>query len=320
MIQYVRESALDYKSFINEIIASVQERLGENYTVRTFKVTKNNSLELDSLIVEEEGKNFSPNIYLNSYFKAYTEGTKMSELTERICNIYLNSKAPITEPHFSYTFDSMKPFIIYRLVSYEKNKKLLQNIPHIKYLDLAITFHCLIRDDEEGIGTIRITNDHMKSWDTSLQELHCLAALNTPKLFPPSINTMDDVIRGMLMNDFMNNSEDVFPEELFNHMIYDNEIPNGKKMYILTNHKGINGAACLLYKDVLGAFAEQVQSDFYILPSSIHELILVPNHKQLTKESLSDMVKDVNRTQVAADEVLSDKVYYYSRELKAIIL
>jgi hypothetical protein len=271
---------------------------------------KNNSLELDSLVLLKEGEKFSPNIYLWPYYEAYQEGVKISELVHRLCNIYQNCTIPIVDDTFTYAFEQMKPLIIYRLVNYDRNLKLLEKIPHIRYLDLAITYHCLVREDEEGIGTIRITNEHMKHWKAHLKELHELAAENTKRLFPDILRSMEEVIRSMLLEELPGQEE---MQEEVNPFILD---VSGQmnKMYILTNQKGINGASCLLYPDVMHKLSEEFHSDFYIFPSSIHELILVPTHDNKNSKEYSDMVREINVTQVAREEVLSDRVYYYSRE------
>jgi len=91
-------------------------------------------------------------------------------------------------------------------------------------------------------------------------------------------------------------------------------------MYILTNQKGINGASCMIYKDVIKEFAQLIKSDIYILPSSIHEIILIPLEGSEDKERFKRMVIDINSSQVPADEVLSDSVYMYSLEKDAIVL
>lgn len=318
MIQVVKEKAGDYYSFVTEITGRVKARMGEEYTVQVHKITKNNSLELDSMVLLKKGKSFAPNIYLEPYYQSYQEGTGIEELSDRLCSIYQNCTTPFVDEKFTYTFDEMKNSIIFRLVSFERNEKLLEKIPYIKYLDLAITFHCLVRDDGEGIGTIRITNEHMEGWKTTLQKIFALSIHNTKKLFPPTLRRMEEVISGILSNEWMGKGE-VFPEQ--GNSFSDNSASSKQdQMYILTNQKGINGASCLLYDNILIGFANQINSDFYILPSSIHEVILVPVEKNMSKEVLTAMVRDVNRTQVACDEVLSDRVYYFSRESNTIIL
>lgn len=311
-MQLVKETVNNYPAFMQEITQKVKMMLGEEFSIRIYKVTKNNSLELDSLVMLKKGKNFAPNIYLLPYYEAYMQGTSIKVLAERICSVYRSYSVPAMDDQFSYSYEQIRPFIIYRLVSYERNKKLLENIPYIKYLDMAITFHCLVREDNDGIGTIRITNEHMQMWDTSLQELHLLAMNNTKNLLPPTLRSMEEVILGMLGEEYLEMKEDDSSDKMLKSLIDTQDTSKEHKMYILSNSKGINGATCLLYDNILKAFSNQIHSDFYILPSSIHEVILVPYDKTITKEALSDMVRDVNHTQVARDEVLSDLVYYYS--------
>jgi len=169
----------------------------------------------------------------------------------------------------------------------------------------------LVREDEEGIGTIRITNEHRKQWKVQLKELHELAADNTKRLFPVSIRSMEEVIRSMLMDEMSGKEEELSVEM---NLFVENSTNAEHRMYILTNEKGINGASCLLYPNVLSEFAERFQSDFYLFPSSIHEVILVPAQDQKSSREYAEMVHEINATQVAKEEVLSDRVYFYSRE------
>lgn len=317
MQQVLNETACDYNSFIKELTTMVKEMMGEEYTARIYKVTKNNSLELDSLVLLKEGKSFAPNIYLLPYYEAYMEGTDIKELAERLCNIYHSCKTPVTDENFSYAFEDMKQNIIYRLVNYEKNQKLLEKIPHNRFLDLAVTYHCMVHDDENGIGTIRITNDHLKFWNTSQKELQQYAVRNTKRLFPPVIRSMEEVIKSMLSDDYFEDND--LSEDLYQDIL-GKQYTDRHRMFILSNPKGINGATCLLYDNVLKKFSDRLQSDLFILPSSIHEIILIPYEKTIAREALAAMVKDVNHTQVASDEVLSDRVYHYSREKNAITM
>ena len=310
MIEVLKESDSGYDSFIANIMEMVKTKMGKDYTAQIYKVTKNNSLELDSLILLKEGKSFAPNIYLQPYYQAYLDGISMEEVTDRLCSIYQNCSAPIIGKDFNYTFEAIKNNIVYRLINREKNSKLLKKIPHLQFLDFAITFHCLVHHGQDGIGTIRITNDHISHWKVNLEELEKLAAENTKVQFPPTIRSMDEVIRKM-MNESNGNDGD-YSEEIINEIIQNKE--NSKRMYVLSNSQGINGATCLLYSDILKNFSNHLKTDLFILPSSIHEVILVPFECSIDKELLRNMVVDVNQNQVASEEVLSDQVYYYSRD------
>lgn len=318
MLNVVKEQITDYATFVSLITNKVKENIGEEYDVKIYKVIKNNSMELDSLIIRKKGKNSAPNIYLKPYYEAFLEGVTIEELADRLYELYQRNSKQVQKDDFNYTFEEMKSHIIYRLVNCEKNRKLLSTTPHLKYLDLAITFHCLVRNDEEGIGTIRITNEHLKLWNASLEDLTSYAKNNTYRLFPPSIRSMEEVLQGLLNEELACQPELDFSEDDIHTLFHNPTKVNHHKMYILSNKKGINGASCLLYKNVLSKFAGQVDSDLYILPSSIHELILIPYSPDIKKEALLEMVRDVNRTQVADEEVLSDRVYYYSKVNKKI--
>lgn len=318
MIQALHEKTMGYDSFVSTIKYLVSRRMGNEYKIRIYKVIKNNSLELDSLVVLKEGKSIAPNIYLEPYYDSYLEGTALEELAERLCTIYRHCSIPAVNENFTYSLLEMKSFIFYRLVSFSRNQKLLTTVPHMRYLDLAITFHCLVRNDDEGIGTIRITNEHVELWNIALVDLMELAVTNTERLFPATIKSMEEVIGGLLEGDFP--QEDYSGEDISLTWTKDSEPMNTMKMYILTNQKGINGASCLLYKEVIKAFAKQLDSDLYILPSSIHEIILLPYDSSYSKASLAKMVKEINSTQVPCEEVLSDNVYRYSMQDNKIIL
>lgn len=229
------------------------------------------------------------------------------------------------------------------MVNYSRNKALLENVPHIRFLDLAITFHCLVRQDDSGIGTIRLTNEHKEMWDLSMKDLMQIASINTERLFPARITTMEQVLAELFRKELESEKDDEqelpftdvgednwmeetnesqqneYTEEMLDAMLNDMRLAKQTPtMYILTNTAGINGATTMIYKDVIRNFAKEHDTDFYILPSSIHEVILVPYEERISKEELKDMVGEVNCTQVALEEVLSDRVYIYRRDTNMI--
>ncbi len=321
MQQVLKESGISYASFVDDITEMVKCRLGRAYDINVIKVTKNNSIELDSLVIREKGRNFAPNIYLLPYYEAFMDGVSLQELTNRICLTANNYSAPFPEKNLELSTKEMRENIVIRLVNYDKNKKLLESIPYIKFLDLAVIFHCLVHNVGEGLGTIRITNEHLELCKMTVEEMKSLALKNTMKKFPATIRSMEEVIGELLIEELTEPSlpSDLQEEiDLFKQETRQLREENSINMYILSNSKGINGATCILYKNVLKQFAEQLQSDFFILPSSIHEVILIPYHNSISYQQLTKMVQEVNLPQVAGDEVLSDKVYYYSRSKNVI--
>ncbi len=313
MFQTLNKKSLGYDLFIQKIKGKVQEVMGEEYEVIIQKIVKNNSLQLDSLIVLKKGRNIAPNIYLEAYYESYLQGSELEDIVDRLCLIYNHCAIPTIRNDFGYKLEDVKKYIVYRIVNYQKNFTLLQELPHKKFMDFAITYHCLVKNDDELIGTLKITNDHTKLWGITSEELYNLANENTERLFPAVIRDMDDIIRSFLSED-----EDI-PEEIIEDLCkhnYQQEV----KMYVLSNANSVNGASCLLYENVIRNFAEKIKSDLIIIPSSIHEVILLPFYKDMKEEELNDMVKDVNASQVPIDEILSEHIYYYFREADRITM
>lgn len=313
---------MEYNQFIEEVLQSVKEKLDMNCHVTIQKVLKNNGLELDGIMIVEEDKSIAPNIYLNDCYQKYLDGVEIEQLTQEIIQVSLeNHYDNIHANALDFTeFEVQKNYIVYRIVNYQYNKKLLQTIPYIRFMDLAITFHCLVKRSKDGIGTVRITNELAEQWGISEKQLFIFASKNTPILFPIVIKDMDDVIneifqreesRDQLENPYLESDDmikNAFGKENF-----------GIKMLVLTNRIAINGAVVLLYKDILKKIAEECERDLFILPSSIHEVIIVPKEGNMQKKELEAMVAEINRTQVAADEVLSDHVYLYNRKKDSFV-
>ena len=91
-------------------------------------------------------------------------------------------------------------------------------------------------------------------------------------------------------------------------------------MFVLSNTENQNGAASVCYKDVLDNFSQKIKDDLVVLPSSVHETILLPLQEKSNLDSLKEMVYDINRTVLDRSEFLSDNVYVYNRQDKQLII
>ncbi|BBF43189.1 hypothetical protein lbkm_1876 [Lachnospiraceae bacterium KM106-2] len=310
---------MEYVDFLEDVTECIRVKMDGVYEIKRNHVIKNNSVELDGVVFFKEDDTISPNIYLNSYYDRFLNGEELDSIADEIIHVYQQSvgEPGIEYDDFSYTWDNMKDKIIYRLVNYKENRLMLEEVPHIRFLDLAITFHCVVKQEEEGIGTIRITNEHMQIWEVTTSDLLHLASQNTQRRFPVVIKPMSEVIADILKKELVlaGDMTDESKEEMIN------EVKNGESeipMYIMSNTIGINGATVMIYKNAIKQFAIECKCDFYILPSSIHEVILVPLLERFLKEDLIQMVRDVNQTQVPKQEILSNQVYIYHRESNVI--
>lgn len=317
---------MNYEEFIGYIRDCMANAVGENQTVAINKVLKNNDVELDALTVSSSETNVSPTIYLNSYYKEYENGREAGEIAAEIYQLYENhrDKFKFNMDMFK-DFDGVKERIAYKLINKKANERLLVQIPFVEVLDLAIVFYCLVDNDFLGSATALIHNVHIDMWGLTVDELFEAAKKNTPRILPYDLRDMNDVIKDILVSDIENTiyendyrydencnipSPEIVAERLLKGI---REAEDAIEMYVLTNKQKINGAACIFYEGVLKEFADQKQKNLYILPSSIHEVILVPVTDDIDKEELCRMVEEVNREELEEGDVLSDAVYCYDR-------
>lgn len=301
---------MEFTSFKTLVRDEVAKRTGEQFHVRINDVTKNNGVVLSGITMLQDDNNISPTIYLNKYYEAYENGDiTLRCIVDEVLDTYERNKVnQSVDMRFFMNYERIKDRIIFKLIHAERNKELLKDIPHIRYLDFAIVFQCLISDEMFGNATIMIHNAHLKIWEITENELYEKAIKNTPVLQRYDIKTMKDVLCEMML------LEEMEGKEILNKNEYIEDLQDATPMYVLSNRTRVQGASCILYPNILKDFASAVKSDFYILPSSVHEVILLPAQGDEDKEGLKRMVCEVNETQVEREEVLSDSVYYYSQE------
>lgn len=295
------------EAFADTIKAAMEVTYGEDYRVSVQEVKKNNGLVLTGLTILKKDCNIAPTIYLNQVFEQYQEGRTMENICREIIGVYEEHKVHTDFDVSCVTdFAKVQNRICYKLVNAEKNEELLADAPHVMLEDLAVIFYILVSNDSNGTGTITIRNNMLSYWNVDADTLYELALTNTQRLFRGLVQSMASVMTEILSHKL----DEECAEEFFDMMVGEDDII---PMYVCTNTAKLNGAGVILYQGLLQEFADRVGSDFYILPSSIHEMLLIPANEDMELEYLKDMVRTVNRTEVAPDEILSDSVYFYSR-------
>ena len=294
---------MTYDTFKEQILAGMKDRI-PLASVSIQSVVKNNNVQLDGLTIMEGGTNLSPTIYLNYFYETYQNGVEFSSILDTILHTYQSNKPRgKIDTSFFTDYANVRPHIAYKLIHYERNRHLLADLPHFRYLDLAIVFYCLVSSSPSGNATILIRKDHLRFWNISPTQLFDAAKENTPMLLSYDLRNMNDLMEELLAPAHSTLSDPDIKKE-------DAAIC---PMYVLTNQNKLNGASCILYEHLLEHFADRLCCDLYILPSSIHEVILIPATSDTSYQELSQMVQEVNDTQVSPEEILSDHVYYFSR-------
>ena len=298
---------MEYKEFVEYIKMNAGYIAGEGGNITINHVIKNNGCEMDGLVIMEKGKDIAPTIYLDSFYELYTNGENIKSIIRQIEVIYEQNKNNVTfDVNILKHFDTIKDKIVYKVVNYRSNEKLLEQVPHKRILDLAVVFYCLLDNEYGRSATALIYNNNLKNWNVTIDDVYEAALKNTPDLLHSKISSMAALFEkcGVNVDGEEVDLKDYVPSD----------------MYVLTNESKLNGAACILYENVLYDFAQKLGADLYILPSSVHEVILLPKLSMFEKDELVNMVKEVNTEGVAADEVLSDHVYEYNRTERLITM
>ncbi|MCI9338890.1 MAG: hypothetical protein HFH93_15440 [Lachnospiraceae bacterium] len=298
---------MNINEFAGKVCKAVKKELGAGYRVECKEVRKNNGVILHGLLVLGENQNVAPTIYLDTFLEAYESGATFKSVLQRLLDICREDMLKeAVDMEFFRSFEQVRDRICYRLIGRKGNEELLEDIPYIEFLDLAICFYYAYHGEALGDGTILVHNSHMELWDTCTAELFGMAKRNTQKLFPWVCSSIAEVLGEIAGEDESPEAEE---QEAFLQ-----EVP----MQVLSNEKRTQGAVCMLYPGVLDVLAGEEKRNFYILPSSVHEVILLEDTGVGSVPELKKMVTEVNATQVAPEEVLSDSLYYYDSTDKRV--
>lgn len=292
---------MKYKEFMKAVKEEVAERVSKDVVIHP--VLKNNGTVYQGLIVYDPVLNISPTIYLDPYYHRYIDGQSFEEVVDDIVRSYQDN-CPTKDFDISLfrDFDKAKHRIIMKVVNTEKNKELLQKVPNIPFYDLSIVFLVDVTQAINEVATILIYNQHLNLWDVDVEELYNLAQENTPRQLQPRLDDLHDVF------EYITGEEIPFLEEL--------------NIKILTNHLKIHGATCMAYPELLKELYDIFEDSVIIIPSSVHEVLVFPEKNMpdgYTIKDLNGMVQEVNDTQLAEVEILSDHVYRFNgTELEVI--
>jgi len=278
----------------------------EDYEVSVMKVNKTNCT-LDGLLIEninQKGEfSSAPTLYLQDMYARLKDGESYESILTDTANIF--QKAFNDMPNISHLLD--KENIYSSLINLEKNRELLDAIPHKIFNDLAMVYKLRITY-EDGVASTLITNDLMKShFKMNLNELQHCAEQNMQKNIY-TLKSMNEIMRDMIGEMSNYDLEELLP------------IPCNDIFYVLMNEEKTEGAVVMTNIAVMNEMGNTFDRDFYILPSSIHEIILVPEDANIQSADLRSMVREVNQEALAPKDFLSDNVYKFDRKLQEVKL
>ena len=296
---------MSFEEFAENVVKEIRVKVGGAFQIKEHKVIKNNSVKRAGIAVMKNEEDIGPCVYLDEFYREYeSDGMRFGEIVDEVCRLILKH-----EDDDALDFDisgfkrweTVRENVYPKLINTEQNKELLEKIPHRNFMDLAVVYYAVARDSAwEDIGTILIYNGHMEMWGQEEENLYREAMITMRTDGEADLAAIETIVK-RIVPDF------IFPAASDN-------VPRNTSMYILTNRSKRFGAAEILDKRTLRMIADKVGDRFIVLPSSLHETIVLPPKDETEYEWLAKMVREVNDTQVDVEERLSYHVYMYNRD------
>lgn len=270
---------MTYQEFIEIMVAEVQQKVGSAVQVKTTAKLKNNGVKWKGLEISSSDSNISSIIYLHSYFAKYKLGESLDEMVNDILEIYRTSlEMPISQIHKLFDFESIKNMLFVKLINKEANDEILKDLVYENFLDLAVVPYLYSDSNDYGISTTPIRKDYLKFWNITEEEIIKYAKDNTSHFFNNELTAISFSVN---------------------------------TMNVLTNDKRMYGASCILFPEFLQYVKKELNEEFFLLPSSIHEFIVIPRSFQIKVSELKEVVCSVNLSVLQPEEILSFSIYYY---------
>lgn len=298
---------MNYQEFKTMLKDKMQEIMGDAIEVTYESYKKNNQIKVDSITFKERESNatvmVSPAVHVHDLYELYKkegDSEKFHACLLEIKRLYMEQE-PKGLDFIARDWDGIKGSICMNLLYEDWNKEWLEEeeVSHCKFLNLVIVLRSIVDISSQGIGSMVVTKELMSHWQITEAELWA-AAWNNLYQERFYIQNMNDVIKSEIREHEM----DIDYKEM------DSMLP----LYVLSNQKRAYGARAILRTDLLQAFAMGAGRNLYILPSSVHELILIPDNGNYSADDMRETVRTINETQVPEQDRLSDTIYYFQKD------
>lgn len=289
---------MNLSEFATEIAEQLREKMGSEFTITVEEVLKNNDIRLTGVAIKKTSENMAPIVYLEEFFQQYQNGDPIGKIAEEIRTMYeRNASTMDLDSGFFKYFALVEDKIFYKLINYEKNQELLKDVPHFRWHDLAVVFYYQIEGRAFGMASITIHDSHLGMWGLTAEEVYRTARRNMEQKKPGILEPIQKALRNMGVPEV---DERLGP------------------LYVLTNRERMFGASAMLYSWKIKELADRLQTNLLILPSSTHEVLLLPDEGEQNYTVYRQMVREVNRMQVNPEEILSFNLYLYNMKKQEI--
>lgn len=301
---------MTYEMFREIVIQKIKDYLPEEWQDATIsriqyeKVNHTNDAIQFVRTPSTEERSIAPNFSVYPWYEEFQQGVELDEVLHRIAHEVIKADAMTATIMNEFEQEKIKENVIFELINTEQNEEYLAHVPHREFQDLSIVYSWILNCEEDSLLSATLTHALASYMGLDEEALFQLAKENTKRLFPTVIRPLSAVMNELVKQVTMENKPII-------------EVDLNERIYVITNTVRSKGAAAILYEESLYQFAQAYGDDFYLLPSSRHEFVAVPA-TGMDIERLQDTVYEINQTEVATSDLLSNEMYLYDRQLRAI--
>ena len=300
-----------YETFMNAVKDMIKGYKGEDYNVDIRPVVKNNGCIFYGLTIMKEKSKVAPTIYLEPFYERYKMGVRMDHIIDEILHVNeINTVTNQGELEFFMDYEKVREKLTIRLINYKENESLLKDVPHRRYLDLAVVACVEAFWVNNTFGSVLIHNNHICMWGVKKEELIDEAINNCSKTHPAIVKPLAEIVQELGVA--INTAGDAGNQNESDLLMCANT------MIVVSNDSKVYGAAVIVYPQMLKNMYKALGREYYIIPSSVHEVIVIRKNNEMQPQNINMMINEVNSSELAREDILSNHVYEYDSETEEL--
>ncbi len=265
---------------------------------------------LDGLTMPDLTKSgLSPVIYLNELYEQHRSGVPEDVLVWRVVNQFSASKDASLNMDALKDYNAVKDELRFRVSGYEQNRGWAEAMVSVKEGDFVYSCYLPFYNEEIGRASINITKEQAGKWGVSCEQI----------LMDARAGSMKQEVEMKSILEVIGKACDLCEGEPLNYYVHPELLPEEENMFMLREKASLYGASVIARKEVLKAVGEILNDDYYVLPSSVEEVLLIPAKRWNDPEALADIVREINATEVEPGDRLSDHVQFYDRSRERLM-
>ena len=292
---------MDFKEFVNKLEQDLKDAMADispGATVDVRSVEKLQEGSYTGITISPAGGNVGMNLNANQLFDQMQDGQSY----EGVLAVAVSTAErglhdmPAVDVSELMNYEAAKKYLCFDVVGSDRNADMLEKVPHTDKENISMVYRLQLDSTENGAATVLITNAMMEQFGVTKEQLHADAMENAQEIRPADFRTMAAVMAEMMG----------MPEEMMADM--------APPMYVATNQDKVQGAAVMFYPDFMDQAAKERGGDIFILPSSVHEALILPDDGNMNAQELKEMVTSINASEVSPEDRLTDSVYHYDAQ------